>query len=656
MAMRRMKDLRRADARLNRTKRYILKINFFISCCLLSLTCVAVPGWSQPELVYVENGMEREIDGIDGATPYYYMDFGEKKLLGEMSGCFLRTNDADILSAGYAPVSYIVENCEADAMFAVVSIGEKSRDSSWNRFKVNSLLKLWDEEVIKNAAFLLCWYQPGAELLTIGKLVKLPYYEGKLFRTSLRVEVDNEEKDGGPVLLLWGKDGPIPPKSSNVENEDFFRLIISGSLEQIEENEISENLLKSKDAFGNGAVHYAAAHGRTDILEKLILEGAELNAGNENKMTPLLLAVSAGHKSTLDLLLHYKADTKKKDTDDRTALHYASYCGHEDIVRELLNNNKRSVNKKDAFHQTPVHYAINASNDDIVGLLADNKGNIRSDKENLQGLLINHISGENFNIVNFLLDHNAKANGEIYGTTPLIIAAGNSSLEMVDLLLEQGASVNRSNENQISPLLSACLTGRLEVVNYLLEKDANVNVQSKSGLSAIQAAVLRNDPEMIDLLISHGVDIETEDGAGRTPFWNAAILGYRESMKTLLEAGASCNLNMKDAIGLMELAFRYDMPEAVGLALDQCLDANFLFYDKYPSTWMAEYYAADEILDLLIASGAEKNTGEALAIIPIKDLSERPRIVEHTGIYYPTDQKVSNLLKPLQGLADGHPK
>jgi TonB family protein len=410
-------------------------------------------------------------------------------------------------------------------------------------------------------------------------------------------------------------------------------------LEQIEENEISENLLKSKDAFGNGAVHYAAAHGRTDILEKLILEGAELNAGNENKMTPLLLAVSAGHKSTLDLLLHYKADTKKKDTDDRTALHYASYCGHEDIVRELLNNNKRSVNKKDAFHQTPVHYAINASNDDIVGLLADNKGNIRSDKENLQGLLINHISGENFNIVNFLLDHNAKANGEIYGTTPLIIAAGNSSLEMVDLLLEQGASVNRSNENQISPLLSACLTGRLEVVNYLLEKDANVNVQSKSGLSAIQAAVLRNDPEMIDLLISHGVDIETEDGAGRTPFWNAAILGYRESMKTLLEAGASCNLNMKDAIGLMELAFRYDMPEAVGLALDQCLDANFLFYDKYPSTWMAEYYAADEILDLLIASGAEKNTGEALAIIPIKDLSERPRIVEHTGIYYPTDLK-----------------
>jgi TonB family protein len=124
-----------------------------------------------------------------------------------------------------------------------------------------------------------------------------------------------------------------------------------------------------------------------------------------------------------------------------------------------------------------------------------------------------------------------------------------------------------------------------------------------------------------------------------TPFWTAAALGYRDSMKTLLAAGATCDLTMGDAIGLMELAFRYDMPEAVELALDQCLDANFLFYDKYPSTWAADYYEADEIQDLLIEHGAENRKDADLGIVSLKDLSEKPKVLESTSIYYPQDLK-----------------
>ena len=178
-----------------------------------------------------------------------------------------------------------------------------------------------------------------------------------------------------------------------------------------------------------------------------------------------------------------------------------------------------------------------------------------------------------------------------------------------------------------------------EVVKYLLEKGANVNRKSKDGLSAIEAAVLRNDPEIIDLLLSYNVDIETKDRTGKSPFWLAAMLGYRKSMNILLDAGAQCDLDHEIALELMELAFRYDMPEAVDLALSQCLDANFLFYDKYPSTLVAQYYSANEILRLLLEHGAKIDEGQKLGITNVMALSEKPKIIEQTPIYYPMDLK-----------------
>jgi TonB family protein len=110
-------------------------------------------------------------------------------------------------------------------------------------------------------------------------------------------------------------------------------------------------------------------------------------------------------------------------------------------------------------------------------------------------------------------------------------------------------------------------------------------------------------------------------------------------MMTLLDAGARCDLDQKSAIDLMELAFRYDMPEAVKLALDQCLDPTFKFYDRYPSTWAADYYDAEEILELLISKGAKRDKGESLNIASPKELLEGPEAKETTPIYYPDDLK-----------------
>jgi TonB family protein len=610
--------------------------SLIIAAVITVITGMAAPAVSQPELVYVENGIERKIEGIEKTKPYY-IENGEKKYFTKEGKCYLRNKEDDFLSWGYALPNFIVKPNKEGVLNAVVVIEDKSRQSSWGRINPEFLNKVWDVDIIDSAMCSLAWYEPGADLIRVQTFGIIPYSEIGTSRVFYSVEIESKEKRGLPVIFFWKDKTLIAPKTADSDDESIIRSMISGNTEPIE-NIDTKRLEKIEDRIGNKLIHYVSAFGDTETLKSLIGKGIKIDEKNENSMTPLLLASAAGHSGIAALLLENKADAKSKDNDGRTALHYASYCGHEAVVNELIKYVK-GVNETDSFFYSPVDYAIKENHDNIVGLLASKEPKLSADAENQQLVFLGNISRDNYNTVSLLLDHKARADKELYGAIPLVVAAGSSSLKVVDLLINSGAKLDKPDEKAFTPLLSACLTGRPEVVKYLLDKGANVNVKSKTGISAIEAAVLRNDPEMIDLLISKGVDIETKDASGKTPFWIAAILGHRKSMKKLLDAGAQCNLDHENAVTLMEVAFRHDMPEAVELALNQCLNADFMFYDKYPSTWVAKYYGSDEILKQLIDHGAVQDDGEALGFVKAEELAEKPKIIEATPIYYPLDLK-----------------
>ncbi len=606
---------------------------------IVLILLLTTSSWSQPELVYSQNEKSIKIEGIDNNKPYY-LEKGEKKFFLEGGTSALRISKNDILSFGFVPVNYTVNKSNDDSSLnAVIAIVREARKGTWNHININDFLKLWDEDSLKNARLLSCWYNPDSELQTVNKLDLFPYFKNRLYETFLFSEIESNDLKGFPVLFLWKDNSFIPPESPWSDNADLFKSIILDDQDFFKNNNNDDELKKAEDKFKNRAIHYAAALGRTEILKMLLDKGADADDSNDNRMTPVLVAAATAHSGTLNFLIQHDPRLLKARNDNRrSALHFAAHCGHEDIVNKIVQYDNK-INIKDSYGFYPVGYAINRRHDPIVGILASKGAKLEADADNQQLLLLGNVSRNNPNIVSFLLEQKAKADKEHIGTTPLIIASGSSSLDVVTRLIDSGADINKSDGKKITPLMSACLTGRKEVVKYLLEKGANVNEKSKDGISAIEAAVLRNDPEIIDLLVSHNVDIETEGKTGKTPFWLAAMLGYRESMDKLLNVGARCDLNNDRAIELMELAFRYDMPEAVDLALEQCLHADFLFYEKYPSTWVADYYSADEILDLLVEHGAKKNTGEGLGIVNAGELSEKPRIIQATPIYYPLDLK-----------------
>ena len=87
------------------------------------------------------------------------------------------------------------------------------------------------------------------------------------------------------------------------------------------------------------ALHIAASSGRLDVIEHLISQGAEVNKGNNDGMTPLhLAAVQNGHLDVVKVLLAGGASSDTGDIDGHTPLQFALFLGYRSIVDLFINH------------------------------------------------------------------------------------------------------------------------------------------------------------------------------------------------------------------------------------------------------------------------------------------------------------------------------
>jgi ankyrin repeat protein len=78
-----------------------------------------------------------------------------------------------------------------------------------------------------------------------------------------------------------------------------------------------------------------AGNGNCEEVQRLIREGAKVNAVNASGTDALIYAASAGHLECVELLLRAKASTDTVDKDGDSALSAARQQGHDKIVEVL---------------------------------------------------------------------------------------------------------------------------------------------------------------------------------------------------------------------------------------------------------------------------------------------------------------------------------
>ncbi len=75
--------------------------------------------------------------------------------------------------------------------------------------------------------------------------------------------------------------------------------------------------------------------------------------------------------------------------------------------------------------------------------------------------------------------------------TCLHVACGckHGNLDIVKILVEHKADINKTNSFGVTHLMNACIAGHDHIVEYLLENGANASLTTKSGDSALSLAI-----------------------------------------------------------------------------------------------------------------------------------------------------------------------
>nr|RBQ85603.1 hypothetical protein FVER53263_10553 [Fusarium verticillioides] len=121
----------------------------------------------------------------------------------------------------------------------------------------------------------------------------------------------------------------------------------------------------------------------------------------------------------------------------------------------------------------------------------------------------------------------------LYGITPLGWAAAYGHAEVVDLLLNHGATVDYTS-NGTSPLDLAIRRGNKRVVELLLSKGPSMKQPTVTTQQALSLAASLGRASIVDILISYGANALAADEFGWSPLQNAIAAGKRVTLARLL--------------------------------------------------------------------------------------------------------------------------
>uniref|UniRef100_A0A673C477 Ankyrin repeat and sterile alpha motif domain containing 6 n=1 Tax=Sphaeramia orbicularis TaxID=375764 RepID=A0A673C477_9TELE len=99
------------------------------------------------------------------------------------------------------------------------------------------------------------------------------------------------------------------------------------------------------------------------------------------------------------------------------------------------------------------------------------------------------------------------------GASPLMMAAVSGQLEVVQLMVEKNADIDKQDGvHGWTALMQATYHGNKDIVKYLLGQGADVNLRAKNGYTAFDLVMLLNDPdtELVRLLASVCMQVDKE--------------------------------------------------------------------------------------------------------------------------------------------------
>lgn len=135
------------------------------------------------------------------------------------------------------------------------------------------------------------------------------------------------------------------------------------------------------------------------------------------------------------------------------------------------------------------------------------------------------------------------------GATPLFLAAQDGHDEIVALLLQNGADLERPAGGGWRPLHVAAKGGYRRTAELLLSKGANPNATSDEGGTPLHSAAQGGSTEMVKLLVDQGASVDAQFRDYVTPLHVAIERRNFAAADILVKLGAPVSLHLAAALG-----------------------------------------------------------------------------------------------------------
>jgi ankyrin repeat protein len=334
---------------------------------------------------------------------------------------------------------------------------------------------------------------------------------------------------------------------------ELTRLLL-GILEDVN---ISD-FVNERDDNGRTPLWGAIMKGRTAMAELLLDNGAVFDTDGLGGNLTLIKAVENGHDGIVVRLLGLENPIMLNGVDDdgESALHRAVLRGDVKVA-ELLLDKGANLDAPDAKGWTALHKACVSflpNWREMVEMLLRRGARVDvGDDEGRTALhraaLALHGPEGQPKSLEFLLmwremgDDSVDAVDE-EGRTPLHVAAASGCVFSVQLLIQAGANFDATDNTSRTPLHitvdEAPPEAVFRIVDMLLAEGADVNRKDANGLTALQKAADKSlERVMEQLLRAKPLVMEKEDANRSSTLHVSAKRGLRDCVRLLVELGAS---------------------------------------------------------------------------------------------------------------------
>ena len=152
----------------------------------------------------------------------------------------------------------------------------------------------------------------------------------------------------------------------------------------------------------------------------------------------------------------------------------------------------------------------------------------------------------NYKISSTLIEAGAKVN-QINKVPPanspsIELPCQEGYLEIIRLLVENGANVNYIGYKKFTPIRIAARNGHFEIIKYLAENGAEIDARAEDGATPLEHAAYKGHIEIVKYLVEKGANINNIDKEGDFPIGEAAKQGRIVVVQYLIEQGADLTL------------------------------------------------------------------------------------------------------------------